>query len=659
MTLRRSVITGLAVAAAAIVAASPMAAPDQRAPRIVAAVMQDSDGDGRADRVRVTYSERVRHRADRDGRYPFRVAGYRVRSVGGARGKTVTVVLVEKKVGDAEVRPSVRYRRTGSEPVADRAGNQARGQVFARTRAHGRGPSNPTPVTPDPTLPLNPTAADRDGDGTANEQDCAPDDPTRHPKAVDRPDLAFVDANCDGIDGTEAKAIFVSPQGKDTNPGTKTAPKRQIQAAVVAAAAGKDEYVLAAAGAYERVKARSGVGIYGGYSSADWSRDATLVTSIVGTPEGIYAEKATGVVLQLLTVRGEGGRTAPAGMTYYGIRAIDGSSLTLQRVSVSAAHGEPGVDGSNGADGIRGAHGSAGRDGQCGGGTPGAGGGGGAVQGGTAGGAGGRGGYEDDSELGGGGASIGEDGRAGAGGALGGAGGAGGAPGDPGYSGRDGSAGARGADGDNGAGGSGTLEYAAELWDGQGGGDGKDAGRGYGGGGGGGSGAQHCILCNDGSGNGGGGGGSGGGGGHGGRRGGPGGGSFGLYLFQSTVTVSEASSVTAGNGGPGGRGGDGGLQGAGGDPGEGATYCSSEIGVGGNGGSGGAGGHGGGGGGGAGGPSIAIFKLAAAKATVSDDSTLRYGTAGAGGQGGLGAGGTRNPGEAGVVHLNYGLEEDS
>ena len=46
-----------------------------------------------ATRVRMrrglTYSERVRHAADRDGKYPFAVAGYRIRAVGAARGKTI------------------------------------------------------------------------------------------------------------------------------------------------------------------------------------------------------------------------------------------------------------------------------------------------------------------------------------------------------------------------------------------------------------------------------------------------------------------------------------------------------------------------------------------------------------------------------------------
>jgi hypothetical protein len=43
------------------------------------------------------------------------------------------------------------------------------------------------------------------------------------PGAVDKPDLGFVDSNCDGIDGDKAAALFVAPAvngGSDNNDGT-------------------------------------------------------------------------------------------------------------------------------------------------------------------------------------------------------------------------------------------------------------------------------------------------------------------------------------------------------------------------------------------------------------------------------------------------------
>ena len=145
--------------------------------------------------------------------------------------------------------------------------------------------------------------SDRDGDGVADAQDCGPNDPAIKPGAADLPDLAFVDSNCDGIDGTEKNAIFVSPLGKDTNAGTKAAPMRSLQAAVVEAAQDRKD-VYAAAGAYDRFDAADDVGVYGGYRPDTWARSLTLVTSITGAPDGILAARATGVVLQHLTVRG-------------------------------------------------------------------------------------------------------------------------------------------------------------------------------------------------------------------------------------------------------------------------------------------------------------------------------------------------------------------
>jgi hypothetical protein len=84
MRNKKSVV-GLAVTlASAGVVATSAAAPVRKEPppRIVAAVMVDADRDARADGVRLTYSKGVRHRADSDGRYPFAVGGYEIRSVG-------------------------------------------------------------------------------------------------------------------------------------------------------------------------------------------------------------------------------------------------------------------------------------------------------------------------------------------------------------------------------------------------------------------------------------------------------------------------------------------------------------------------------------------------------------------------------------------------
>ncbi len=342
MFVNRALTIFLGALVAATVVAALSAAPDRRPPRIVSSVMRDTDGDSRADRLRLTYSERIRHRLDRDGKYPFAVRGYKIRSISAASGKAIVLTLVEKPAADTSARPAVLYRRTSKGPVIDRGANQAVSQVFRATRAIGPGAGGTPPPPPPP-----PPVTDRDNDGTPNEQDCAPDDAAIHPGAADLPDLSFVDSNCDGIDGTEKDAIFVSPLGKDTNPGTKAAPMREINTAV-AAAAGKDKYVLASFGVYGRIEAKSNVGIYGFYDPDDWSRKPNPVvphadpaTYVVGVPEGLLADKAKGVVLQLLRITGATSvLKPPAGLTLYGIRAVNGSSLKLQRVSVFASSWE-------------------------------------------------------------------------------------------------------------------------------------------------------------------------------------------------------------------------------------------------------------------------------------------------------------------------------
>ena len=312
----------------------------------MAAVVQDVNRDYRADRVLVTFSERIRHAQDTDGKYPFAVVGYRISSVAAARGKAVVIVLAENAKVDTAARPAVRYSRTAANLVTDQAGNQAVKQTFRGTRAHGRKP--PVLPTPNPPAPPPPGQADRDGDRYPDAQDCAPNDPAINPGASDLPDLSFVDSNCDGIDGTETKAIFVSPFGNDAAPGTRAAPMREISAALVVAVA-SGRYVVVAEGTYGRVVAASGAAIYGGYDRATWARSDTRITSVVGAPEGILAVGATGVLLQHLSVRG-----LNAGASAYGIRAIDGSSLTLQRVTATAGNGAAGAAGIEGKVGLRG-----------------------------------------------------------------------------------------------------------------------------------------------------------------------------------------------------------------------------------------------------------------------------------------------------------------
>lgn len=481
---------------------------------------------------------------------------------------------------------------------------------------------------------------DSDGDGfTPGEGDCNDNDRAVNPAVEDEPDTALIDANCDGLDGDPSRAIFVTPQGHDSFPGTREQPKRTVRAAVGAAQAQqKDVYV--AAGDYdegEGVLAATGVGIYGGYvAGGTWSRSTSSVSRIVGRPQAVLADGVTGVVLQSLALRAETGGSAGSSNAY-GVRALS-SSLRLERVVVEAfaaqgrssgavAVGSPAASGSNGAPG------------SCDGDPVSNGGPGGSSPIGRSGGAGGSG---HESVNGGSGAT-----GAGPGG---GTGGQGGSAGDPGGPGMDGQPGANGAQGAHGAGGSSVPLTITDHWVGMPGARGADGADGSGGGGGGAGGGQTGFFVNDGAGNGGGGGGAGGAGGAGGYGGPAGGGSFGLFLRGSTVEVTDGTTIAAGPGGPGheGRMGNPGQEGGAG--GLGASHCISEVGRGGNGGAGGDGGNGGAGGGGAGGPSIGAYVDATSSLTFSDAPEPTHGP---GGEGGPSYGGAAYEGAQGIAAAIY------
>ena len=501
----------------------------------------------------------------------------------------------------------------------------------------GAGPSTPAPITtPGPVTTPAPTVRDDDGDGFPNAADCAPRDRAVSPGATDAPDVpGFRDTNCDGIDGDAGRAVFVSPTGDDTAPGTRSAPLRNLVTAVETARSRRDD-VYAMAGTYqERLSVANGVDVYGGYV-AGWGRSPTAATRIdpLTSPIGVEVLQITApTTLQLLTIATH--EPSVPGESSYGLYVSHSPGVLIDYVTVTAG---PGADGSAGGDGPRGAPGSPGENGAAGAcyGVAGAGGAGGNGSQGRVGGRGGAGGVQGahDGRPGAWG-----DGTAGAGG-LGGPGGEGGLTGGNGGAGDNGDSGSRGRDGNGGP--AGQHSTTGFVWVSAPGSPGENGTAGHGGGGGGGGGGWGDPSAGAGGGNGGGGGGGAGAGGGGGSGGRGGGGSFGIYLVSATGATIRDSSIHAGQGGAGGDGGYGGFPGAGGARGIGATSCTGQIGAGGNGGVGGAGGFGGHGGGGAGGPSVGIYRFDAV--ITAERDTITFGAAGRGG-GGPGFGGS--PGFAG------------
>jgi hypothetical protein len=637
-----------------------VASPDRTPPKLKAAVMKDTDHDGKADVLVLTFSERVVHRRDADGRYPFTVSGYRLRFVGAAAAKTIALALVEKPAPDGTAAPAVTYRRTTSKPVRDRAGNQATRQTFRGTRPTG-------------------FVADTDGDGFLPPADCAPADAAIHPGAADLPEPTFTDANCDGIDGDKASAVFVSPTGANSGGcGAFLTPCQTLQVGLQEAVLQIKREVYLAAGTYTGpFVLMNGVDVYGGFSSTFARSSATTgvnqSVTLNGGLDGLTGQYLTvrassiAVATTLADVRVVGPNATGSGATSYGIVVQSSGPLMLTRLIVQAGVGAAGAPGSAGTNATQTA----------------------AVTGGT-----GGNGNEyttacDNSSRGGGGPAgtnglVGPSATGGVGGAGGtmdtdcaccsfdfnaraglaggdatvvlataGKGGGSGPANSPSDSNCDGGAATPGGAGQPGRianGGGGSAGNGSQLMTGfwtAAGGTAGTVGL-DGGGGGGGGGAGGCDAGTDAYGAGGGGGGAGGARATAAGTGGGGGGaSFAVFVTSSTVTIAN-STLTGGSGGTGGQGGAGGAGQPGGAGGPGGLLHPGAAPAG-AGGSGAHGGHSGGGGGGEGGYSYVVYSYASAVTQTAN--TLQPGSAGAGGLGGPAAGADGAPGPAGAAGL--------
>ena len=488
---------------------------------------------------------------------------------------------------------------------------------------------------------------DLDDDGTPNESDCEPNDPTIHPGADDPLEAPYTDTNCDGVDGVANEAIFVAPDGVNSAAGgtSRSDPVETISYALGRAQATGRDKVFIAGGTYEEViTVANGISMFGGFapgSEGEWGRSAGNPTTVLnrtasgGDVTGLLAQSITSATrLQLLRVVA-GSASAPGGSSY-GIRAANSPALTLDTVTVEAGNGAAGTTGGNGTSGSDGANGGDGSPGMCT--NPFTGGAGGAQ------GTGSQGPTNISGGIGGAGGDPGENGSAGNPGS-------GPNPGSSGAAdavGEDGGDGGDGADGGDGTGGSGGTVVAGRWISGNGGTGGPGVPGSGGGGGGGGPGFTSPQT----GGPGGGGGGAGGTGGTGGGPGSGGGGSFGLFLTNSNpgpaVVNSTIRSGDGGSGGIGGLGAPGGIGGLGGQAGTFAPGCTiaSVAGIGGNGGDGGDGGYGGGG---AGGPSFGIY----AQGVTGTGGYLTSNSVdhGSGGPGGPSLGNAGNAGSAANASL--------
>jgi hypothetical protein len=446
--------------------------------------------------------------------------------------------------------------------------------------------------------------------------------------AVDEPDPAGLDVNCDGFDGDLSLAVFVDTVGGlDSNAGTQAAPKKTLAGAI---GSNKAQVYLSTGTFTGSATFTTAIAVYGGYDASNWARTSTK-TIINGAL--VAQPSSTGrVVFERLDVTAPTPATAGEASVALTLRGAANSS----RITSCRLAGSAGADGADGLAAPTVLGGQAGHMGGIGNISSDAGAGGGAVS-------------CDDAGLtlpgfegGGGGDSLPGDGANGSDGTVGGAGGLTTLCVAYPCTALDGTTATAGADGTfsavrpaDPASGLGTV--SGHLWVAPSLGTWTPAHPGRPGGGGGGGGAIiDAVSSVMGSrGGGGGGGGSGGCGGRSGTAGGSGGASIGLLLVDSSPTLTDVQLVS-GNGGAGGIGGSAGTGGNGGVGALGGTGENTFVGSGGMGGEGGAGGKGGPGRqgpGGWGGPVIGLFCSGTAAPTRDGTTTWTSGAPGAGGTG--------------------------
>lgn len=476
------------------------------------------------------------------------------------------------------------------------------------------------------------------------------------------------DANCDGVDGVAARALFVSASSLSSQ-GTRESPFGTLAEAVAAFDPARHDHVLVAAGTYvESLRIASPVALYGGYAPDFSERDIASFPSTIapqadqlvgpGTvsifePDGpviVAGFVIEGVDRPRAAAPGADGASSQAVV----LRGVD-ERVRLVNDIIRAGRAQDGGDGDRGGAGDPGEQGVDGRSAQeCA--TP-------SCQGEIN--LGGRGGVS----------SCGAAGRDGAGSdpsisqqayTGGGVDGQGGVNAryrndlNPGFEdlckydciiagNLEGGDALDGASGTTGGGGQGCPSPLGQLvggvWQPNQSQPGSPGAAGTGGGGGG---AGGCVINDNGPGcfignrvgdlgASGGGGGSGGCGGGGGRRGGSGGSSFAIVLgdLRDAGPIVEANRIVLGTAGDGGDGGDGGSGGPGGPGGPGGIAVSPSwcAGYGGAGGRGGSGGSGGGGGGGCGGLAFGVAGERADDFVSGNDFSGQAG-AGEGGRGG-------------------------
>jgi len=171
--------------------------------------------------------------------------------------------------------------------------------------------------------------------------------------AVDNPDDAFADTNCDGIDGDASASVFVDKlNGLNTNPGTKDLPVATIMKALEIAQEQDKKHILVGTGAYsEQVELKEGISIHGGYSGhPNWARGVEYEVQIVSGNPCVIADAVSDVTLAFLVIRAANNFEETGNST--AVLLKNSSMIYLNNVNIESGHGSStGSSGSAGAGG--------------------------------------------------------------------------------------------------------------------------------------------------------------------------------------------------------------------------------------------------------------------------------------------------------------------
>ncbi|MCP4503088.1 MAG: choice-of-anchor D domain-containing protein [Deltaproteobacteria bacterium] len=170
---------------------------------------------------------------------------------------------------------------------------------------------------------------------------------------IDAPDDAFIDANCDGLDGMLDVGIFVDADGGDDDQaaaGSIDTPYATLNAALASAQAGDVLHV--AVGTYEEsIDLKNGVSIHGGYQPlSGWSRSENALPHLIGGSTAVTAvdiDAATSFTF--FSVSADDGSLS--GEASIGIYARNTQGLSLRHLDVTAGDGANGEAGENGTAG--------------------------------------------------------------------------------------------------------------------------------------------------------------------------------------------------------------------------------------------------------------------------------------------------------------------